>query len=99
MAARCGTGTAPSRRLCRAPRTTSVESPSWWSGGMRAGVDLTGPGGVSAAERVQPPRADHEHLAFGARPAGLGEQAHHLKRQTRRIGRGDKEPAARNASC
>ena len=34
----------------------------------------------------------------GARPAGLGEQARHLKRQTRRIGRGDKEPAARNAS-
>ena len=31
---------------------------------MRAGVDLTGPGGVSAAERVQPPRADHEHLAL-----------------------------------
>ena len=64
VAARCGTGTAPSRRLCRAPWTTSAESPSWWSGGMRAGVDLTAPGGVSAAERMQPPRADPEHLAL-----------------------------------
>jgi hypothetical protein len=35
-------------------------------GGLRgqAGVDLTAAGGVSAAERMQPPRADPEHLAL-----------------------------------
>ena len=52
---------------------------------LKAGVDLDRPRRCGRRRACAAAPRRHEHLR-GARPAGLGEQAHHLRRQTRRMG-------------